>query len=160
TAPNALAGARKWNSFGSAVPRVVTDVSRLTIDTSACLRTSATGPNAVVGLSSSLRVRSVKWTSPAKSRVIVGGPGCEVMWGPEVVPGVHSGPPGPEHAEPPASRANAAIATVRRRVTTTQYGLAENGATPEWSGETQIEYLGGRDETLTRGTPRWTPTHR
>src|SRR5262245_16237446 len=73
TASNATGGARKWNCFGSGVPRVVTAVSRLTIEISASSKTDDTGPNAVPGLSSRARVRSAKCTSPPKASVIPGG---------------------------------------------------------------------------------------
>jgi hypothetical protein len=73
TASNAVAGARKWYVFGSGVPRVVTAVSRLTIDMSADWNIDDTGPNAVAGFLSNARVRSVKWTSPPNASVISGG---------------------------------------------------------------------------------------
>src|SRR5215472_16978622 len=74
TAWYAVGGARKWNSFGSGVPRVVTGVSRLTIAKSTLLSSLAIGPNAVSGFfSSRVSVRPSKWASPAKSSVITGG---------------------------------------------------------------------------------------
>jgi hypothetical protein len=65
TASYALGGARKWNSFGSGAPRVVTAVSRLTIARSAADRVDEIDPNAVAGSPSRSPVRSAKCTSPA-----------------------------------------------------------------------------------------------
>src|SRR5688572_8267422 len=75
TAAYAEAGARKWNSFGSGVPRVVTAVSRLTTARSAADSTLATGPNAVAGSLSRAAVRPVKCTSPPNARVSSTGAG-------------------------------------------------------------------------------------
>src|SRR5436305_13657591 len=74
TASKAVTGARKWNCFGSGVPRSVIAVSRLTMVKSASDRVAAIGPNAVAGCASSPDVRPVKWTSPAKARVSGPGP--------------------------------------------------------------------------------------
>src|SRR5262249_10659738 len=73
TASYAAGGARKWNSFGSATPRDVTGVSRLTMARSALPSSAEIGPNAVVGSLSNARVRPSKCESPAKSSTISGG---------------------------------------------------------------------------------------
>src|SRR3954453_11269524 len=71
----AVAGARKWYSFGSGVPRSVTALSRFTTARSAPDRTGAIGPIAVAGSRSSAAVRPVKCTSPAKANVRSTGAG-------------------------------------------------------------------------------------
>src|SRR5262249_12549895 len=78
TAAKAGGGAREWNCLGCSVPRSVIAVSRLIMAKSAARRVSAIGPKAVVGSLSRARLRSWKFTSPAKASVIVGGGGAAV----------------------------------------------------------------------------------
>src|SRR2546430_7987450 len=75
-----LVAARKWNCLGCGVPRSVTALSKLTIVRSASASSGAIGPNACGGSASSVAVRSVKWTSPAKASVMSpagGGAGAD-----------------------------------------------------------------------------------
>src|SRR2546423_3039922 len=75
-----LVAARKWNCLGCGVPRSVTALSKLTIVRSASESSGTIGPNACGGSASSVAVRSVKWTSPAKASVMSpagGGTGAD-----------------------------------------------------------------------------------
>src|SRR3954471_6629338 len=66
----ALAGARKLNSFGSLVPRVVIAVSRLTIVKSALASAGMAGPSAVRGEARRAASWAWKCVSPANAMVI------------------------------------------------------------------------------------------
>src|SRR4051794_9843595 len=72
SALNAVAGARKWNSFaGAGTPLVVIAVSRLTMAKLADFRVLAIGAMAVAGLGTSNEGSDPsKWVSAAKAIVI------------------------------------------------------------------------------------------
>src|SRR5687768_3271696 len=74
-ASSAFGEVRKWYVFGSGVPREVIAVSRLTIVRSPPARVGVIGPKAVAGSLSRVAVRSMKCTSPAKTRLRSTGAG-------------------------------------------------------------------------------------
>src|SRR5947207_12267270 len=122
-----LVAARKWNSFGCSVPRLVTALSKLTIVRSASDSSGTIGPKACCGSLSSLAVRSVKCTSPAKARVRSpagdgAGEGDAATAGADEAAG--AGATGAGAVPHPVRPASAIRARGHRRVNTSQrYGL-------------------------------------
>src|SRR2546423_8589054 len=97
-----LVAARKWNCLGCGVPRSVTALSKLTIVRSASASSGAIGPNACGGSASSVAVRAVKWTSPAKASVkSPAGGGAGGDRGTEADGPGHAGGPAGGHAARP-----------------------------------------------------------
>src|SRR5512133_3451944 len=80
--PTAAAGARNVNSFGCAVPRFVTAVSRLTTARSARRSTPNADPTGAP--SSEAPAVPSKWTSPAKASVTGPPPDVRAAGGVEV----------------------------------------------------------------------------